>query len=291
MTFNPAEPLGIHENISDELYNESAGARRSLIMRLQDGRPLDVRHYLAHGIPDSPALRIGTAVDVAITTPDEYENRVLQTDLASTRSKAWTEAQAANPTKTCLTIPESYTASGCIYAISHSPRAQEVLDGTLRQLSVWWEHTTLTGAKLLCKARPDAAIEEHGRTIDVKTCGNFSDVKFARSVWDYGYDVQGYMNAEGFKAHGWDWKEHVLICARKYEPFDVRVFVWTLEGPWMELGQNRFQALAHRYEQMVSQDQKHGYADEVNHLPMPKWIHDEGLALDGTNQKIAQGKL
>ncbi len=290
MTFDPANPVGIHADISDDLYGEAAGVRRSELKCLSGGHPADVLHYQKHGIEDSSALLLGRAVDCAVLTPEDWDGRFVIYEGAARRGKAWEAFALEHKDSEILTVAEMQIVSQCLEVVHKSPVASGLLSGTKRQLSAWWEHTTLKGNTLLCKTRPDAVIEEHGRTIDVKTTADFSDDAFARDVRKYGYDLQAFMNCEGFLANAFDWREHVLIVIRKPTGrvrCDVRCFVWTLDSPWLRRGEHVFQALAHRYESMVREQQTYGWADLVTELPMPKWVAGEMAELEQTNSQIS----
>lgn len=285
MTFDPQNPVGMHADISDDAYSAAAGVRRSELKILANGTPKDVLYYRQHGISDSPALRIGSATDLAVLTPELYDERVAESDIATRRSAAWKDFEEAHPGRICLTASEVQTVRELTQAVANSTQAQHWLLGTQRQLSCWWEMTTLHGDKLLCKTRPDAVIEDKGRTLDLKTCQDLDDHSLNRAVRDYAYDLQSFMNAEGFLANGFDWKEHIIIFVRKRPPIDVRCVVMTATSPWMVRANHIFDQVTTRYAHMVRDNETYGWDARATHLPMQKWIENEIVELE---QQVAE---
>lgn len=278
--FDSAKPHGIHADISDDAYSAAAGVRRSELKILASGTPKDVIYYRSHGIGDSPALRIGSATDLAVLTPELYGERVAESDIATRRSAAWRDFEDVHTGKLCLTASEAQQVHDLTAAVAQSKQAQHWLAGTQRQLSAWWDHTTLHGDTLLCKTRPDAVIADKGRTLDLKTCQDLDDHSLNRSCRDYAYDLQAYMNAEGFLSQGFDWKEHIIIFVRKRPPIDVRCVVMTISSPWLTRAEHVFNQVTTRYAHMVKNDERHGWDTRATSLPMENWIENETLELE-----------
>lgn len=147
------------------------------------------KHYLdnlKNPKEETPAMRLGTAVDVAAFDPERFELEyavwpgVDEEGKKRIRSgKYWEEFQAKNAGKTILTLEEHSSAIAMRHVLESDEVASQYLDdGTSQDALIWTDKAT--GIK--CKGRTDWITAESSRHPDA-----LGDLKTSESVepWQF----------------------------------------------------------------------------------------------------------
>ena len=271
MSFNVKKPEpGVYDGLPIQTYFDAPGVSRSTLMRLEDGTPKDLRHYMDHGIQETDAMRLGSAVDMLVFEPELWTTEAAVRP-AFGRSKAdqtakaeWEDANAGR-----LQVTESQYELACrmAEAVQSAKAVRGLMDGATAQRSLWWREDDG-----LYKTRPDAVNEGKGWTFDLKTTHSLKDRDLATKVVDYGYEVQAAMACSATKAAGLDWRAHVIVWVSKTDPIDVRCTTIEYGDNWHLLGEARFLRLARAYQTAMKERTWEGHSSDLQPLPMPKWV-------------------
>lgn len=170
-------------------------------------------HYMLGGgeKPDpSPAALFGTVVDKLVfkVGPDIVVRKPReQTTMGDHRTVYVTQTVYDHAQKCAESVVEFAYASGIKFQTQYcQPKWKWQSSG-----GVW------------CSARPDYF--ESGNVIDLKTCHSLKDGSVARTVQEYGYDIQAAAYLEAASAQGWDGKLRFLFVESR-APYACR---------WVEL--------------------------------------------------------
>lgn len=134
-----------------------------------------MRHCLTVDLPETKALRMGTALHTATLEPDQWTN--VLTFQGTRRSNAYKALAAANPDALILPEDEHATIEVARLYLEGCEDVQELLDGTERELTLTWNDGEI-GCE--CKCRIDAVRHDPATIIEFKStrelgkgCGAF----------------------------------------------------------------------------------------------------------------------
>jgi hypothetical protein len=212
-----------------EYFTDRTALSRSDLTRLAEC-PSDFEHSFERGLPfpsrdGSAAKHLGTSAHLAILQPEEWKRRAgipkiprpKHCKRGTTVHAAWTaaverreELMATIPDPLHLTVEEYAKTSQIATAVwSHGDAAVLLgAPGPVEQTVLWREPTS----GLLVKVRVDKLSElepamvygtslEPGLAVaDLKTSKSLSARSFARSVRDYGYDLQSSLYRDAVRA-------------------------------------------------------------------------------------------
>lgn len=141
------------------------------------------------------------------------------------------------------------------------------------EVKVEWEEQ-IDGVSVLCRGMMDHVI---GRTIlDLKTTRSGDLKSIARSVYDYGYDIQGaaYRSALGKLHPEFRGKtSFVLAFVETVEPFAVTPV--ELDGQFEHLGQVRWETAVRKWARCLKTNTWPGYVDGLTAVEPPPWAMSE----------------
>lgn len=286
MTFDPQNPQpGRYDGVPIDVYGQAKGVRRSELAKLIDGTGLDLAYYRNNGVPDTPALRIGSATDDLVFDRDSFDDTYAVAPDFNRRTKAGKEALAEWETehadKRILSASEYELASTLADAVLCSKAVQRLMDGAAAQPSIWWDQSTVSGYDVLCKTRPDAYIQERGRSFDLKSTKSLKERDLASSMWTFNYPMQVAMFHEGLLSAGLPLEEHVFIWVCKEPPYDVRVDVMTPKHRWFEIGESLFELAVDRFGEIEETQDYSGRSATVTFAPrVPVWVEKETERID-----------
>lgn len=229
-------------------------------------------HYkLMRDEPSAPTdtMQFGTAVHCGVLEPNDFENRICiapKVDKRTTIGKErWAQFVAESGGKIVLDQADHDCVRRCIDAVLAHPSASRLLEGSQRELSLFW----LDGEyKVPCKARYDA--RNHGGVIDLKTTQDASPEGFARQIANLLYHVQG--------AHYVVGAEHVLnetpaffaFIAVESEPPHA-VACYTLPPVAIQAGRRLMDEALARYKAALETGKWRGYSETIESIDLPRW--------------------
>lgn len=105
--------------------------------------------------------------------------------------------------------------------------------------------------------------------IDVKTCADASPSGFARSVVNYGYDIQAYMYVRACRENGLGERDFFFACVEKSAPHCTALYKAGEEI--LASGEHRFRLAAHKLAACMAADRWPSYTEECTELDLPGW--------------------
>ena len=158
-----------------------------------------------------------------ILEQDRFADEFVVAEKFDRRTKEGKEAAArfeeANHGKIVITSEEMATLSLVQRAVFAHQGAARLLSTGDAELSAFWRDAE-TG--LSCKCRPDWFNGE--AIVDLKTCLDASSGGFARSIANFGYDIQAAYYVDGIKAVTGMELPFLFIAVEKEAPHAVAVY-------------------------------------------------------------------
>ena len=300
--FYPGIPAEVYHSFTAMPY-----ASRSVIAQLAEGwSPAHVHYELTHPSEPTAALEFGRALHEAVLTEGAL---IQVGPTATRSSKAWKAAVEADPTGLFVTEDEQETIAGVLSSLAQHPQAAGILsklrepttivEGTglwrtravsdpepelrvdLQQHPIALDENSVrltwpvdTGLPCMVKFRPDIWLGEaddpkSGIIVDLKSTGDARVKEFTRSVFNYGYDMQGGFYFEGFKRLGYRPKAFVLLAVEKSPPYAVRVY--RLMPEVLEFGWNRIKDELRTFAKCQHSGLWPAYESQVEQIGLPAW--------------------
>lgn len=243
---------------------------RSSLNKLEEGTPLELKHYMENGIKVTDAMRLGSAVDMMVFEPELMAAEMVQrpifgrSKVAQAEKDAW---ETENSQKLILTPAQWEHAEAMTAAVKGARCVRGLMASADAQESFFWRESST-----LLKTRPDGIDEANGISFDLKTARSLDDRHIAQAIVDLGYDAQAAMNCAGMRANGLKWNSHVLIFVGKSDPIDVRAVVIEDGDNWALYGELRYKRWLSIYEECVRTNNWPGHDTGVSKLRMPGWV-------------------
>lgn len=213
------------------------------------------------------AAVLGVGGPVCIVDADDWRTKAAR--------EARDEAHAAGQTPLLAADFERVQAMAA--ALREHPRASALLrpDSGRPEVSVFW-HDERYGIDR--RARFDWLPNESASGVmvmpDYKSTASAEPRKFARSIFDYGYDVQAVFYTDAVRAAGL--AEHVrfvFIAQEKTAPYLTAVY--ELDDHALAVGRARVDEACATFAQCVKTGQWPGYPEEVEYVSAPPWLADQ----------------
>jgi exodeoxyribonuclease VIII len=124
---------------------------------------------------------------------------------------------------------------------------------------------------------PDTGLQLKCRTdwlsgnsiVDYKTCVDSSPAGFAKSVANFGYDIQAAFNLDIAALLNLGKEHFIFIAVEKEPPFAVGVYEIDLDS--IEVGRSKYRRLLNRYLECVVSDKWPAYSQNIEMLSLPAW--------------------
>lgn len=121
------------------------------------------------------------------------------------------------------------------------------------------------------KARPDYSLLDDGIVLDLKTCRSAAMADFQRSVANYGYDIQAYMQMLAIEECGYKKPElFIFLCVEKEPPFATAFYSATPD--LLMCGKVRYEKLIAKYADCKKRDIWPGYGHLIQPLEPPAYL-------------------
>ena len=172
---------------------------------------------------ETPAMRFGTAVHMAVLEPERFkqEYKTLKVRRGTAAYKALVEE---HPEATWLSVSEAQEISNVADAIAKHPYATTLLQGCTKF------EQELTGNLHGLPFRGFADGVALTYTVDLKTAMKGGPRDFTSDAYRQKYHVQGYIYTKLLSQHvGYDVGEHWIISVEKTAPYVVTCYKLTSE--------------------------------------------------------------
>ena len=142
------------------------------------------------------------------------------------------------------------------------------MEGGIVESSVIWTDPIYD---IHCRFRTDLLFPDHDMVLDFKSVADASPEAFERSVYNFGYDRQGYFYGKGYYAlTGREMKKFVFICCEKEPPFLTGVYI--LDEVALMSGKMRVEKLLETYTDCLRRDYWPSYnGGEEREISIPGW--------------------
>lgn len=127
-----------------------------------------------------------------------------------------------------------------------------------RELSIFWEGK---------KARLDAICPLG--VVDLKTTRSADLREFQKSIYDFGYHIQGAHYLEAAAVAGLPADDFFIIAVESAEPYECAVYQMSHEA--LEIGRRELDRLIALHDECVLSGTYHGYSEEPVEIGLPPW--------------------
>lgn len=196
--------------ITDESYFESSAISQSDLKEvLKSPRHFYHKKFVAKDDP-TPAMRLGSAVHMAVLEPEEFNKKYILTDL-DRRTRAFKEAAG---TKIALSRDEAETVLGIKNSLNSSDEVKDLLLNSHIEHALFWKEKGLD-----CRAKFDAISDKHKLVIDLKTTESAYWGDFKQSIIKYQYDFQCAFYSKALRAIDRNY-DFLFIAVEKKPPYE-----------------------------------------------------------------------
>jgi exodeoxyribonuclease VIII len=232
----------------------------------------------------TPAMFAGTLAHCAILEPDAFASRYIVKpdghDGRTREGKAWL-AEVAGRKLEVITAEQHTTAMRQADAVRALPDIASLLEGEgANELSAFWhmdveELDSGVTTPLACKCRPDRVCQTTDIDVvllDVKTCKDARADAFARSIWNYRYDLQdvwycdGYERASAMRVMGM-----VFVAVEADYPHAAMSYM--LDDKDRDRARLNARALAEQFSKCRRTGKWPGYATTIQPISLPAWAY------------------
>lgn len=274
MTVEITEP-GVYDIPAEEYHRDpvpggslsSSGARKLL-----GTSPARFRHELDNPPTPTEAMELGTAAHRMVlgVGPD-----IVAINAKDRRTKAYKDAaeKARAEGKVPLLAKDYERVQDMAAALLGHPVASALLKGKgpVEQTLVWQDEAT----GVMCRAMLDKqTVARTGRPVivDYKTTSDASDKALAKSVWTYGYDMQGAFYTDGFQVLHGGTPDFLFVFQETAPPHLIRVV--SLGEAEMDTGARLNRRALEMFRDCRDAGVWPGYPTEIHEVSLPAWAHD-----------------
>lgn len=225
--------------------------------------------------PESDAMRIGTALHMAVLEPQRFAVEVLPAPVCNRRTKAGNELYAAfcekAVGKTVLSHADYSSVLAMADGVKQCPHAVELLELPREtEVALTWQDEK-TGLQL--RAKLDGLIPDafsFACVLDVKSTKDPRPAKFPKSVLDFGYWLQAAMYTRAAQLYTGKPAAFAFIAVRSDVPYDC--FVVRLDNEWQTAADRLLDEWLAKLKYSIDNDYYRDPAqDVISTLAMPGW--------------------
>lgn len=282
----PAPGPGLYPGVPMETYLRWNVPDQSALKLIADAPARWPAHVAALECDEPETLKehfqIGTAFHTATLEPDRYADTVAVMPALNLRTNAGKAERAAfilkHKGKTILTAEQAATVVAMRDGVRRCKSLSALLDfeGAC-ELSGIADIPLPSGRVFRLKVRFDKLVFAGTlrAVLDMKTTADCSEAEFSRSVFNFGYHVQGaaYLDAAAYFHTSGMIPEcpdgFVFGCCEKEAPYLSRAFL--LDATAASEGRREFYRLAERFAECSEANDWPGYPDEICTVTLPKW--------------------
>lgn len=251
-------------------YASIPGVNPSSLKILARKSPLHFQYAQTHPRAETPAMRLGTAVHLAVLQPDLFATSyAVKPEGMSFVTKEGKEWRAANSDRPILSSEEYADICGMADAVRAHPEAARYLAaGAVEEPIVWTDPDT----GVAMKGRPDL-VTSTGFLVDLKTARDLTPRRFASAVLDLGYLFSMAAYKDGLALNGKEPRETVLVCVESSAPFDVCVY--RLDDDALDIGRGEYKQALETLKECRERNEWPGRLPGVATLNLPSWAYPE----------------
>ena len=224
-------------------------------------REFDIGHAAHKGV-------LGVGGEVVIVQKTTRDKSRVDADDYTTVSAREHRDEIRAEGKVPLLAKEKATVDAMVAAVRAHPVAGPLFadpDGR-PEVSIFWDDWVRGVAR---RVRVDWLTE--GTVVDLKTCQKASPGAFARSVADFGYDVQRVFYDDGIRAAGLgDDTDFLFVAVEKTAPHLVAVH--RLKPRWEAIGRAKVDQALDLFAHCTATGEWPGYGPFVHELEPPVWL-------------------
>ena len=257
---------GMYPDISNEDYHAGPGLSSSGVKQILKS-PLHYKHQYIDGNKSggSAAMALGTIVHTLVLEPSLFDDEYVVVE-ASTKNTEIFKTAAAEFSEMNVILKSEYEKGSKIAAAAlEHPKAASLLEGSLREHSMYWDESGR-----LCKCRPDIWRPDIRVCADLKTATDASPKTFQRSVINFGYHtsaawyMRGIEQVEAMDLINWAW-----IVVETSEPFAVQIYV--ADEALLSKGFDLWKEAIATLNQCESTDAWPSYSEHILPITLPAW--------------------
>ena len=281
---------GHYTDMSNEDYHSNSAISKSGMDRLAIS-PEHYQAYLTEQREETPAMKIGTAVHMAVLEPEmfSYAYTVLDDSeiiaeiggakpRATKQYKEWLSARKKEiGSRILLDADEEKYIMDIANSVRSRPTTNKILSvtGVFESSFFWTDEET----GVACRCRPDF-LRDDGYIIDLKTTEDASPWGFERSAEKYRYWVQAAFYKQGVEAvTGEPVKGFIFIAVEKKPPYAVACYV--ADDAMIEAGNKEVSRCLAIYKACDESGDWPGYPDGIMPLSRPAWAGRKNYYLEG----------
>lgn len=253
-------------------YSAIEGVNYSTLKHLAKS-PLQYRHVLENGTPDTANKFRGTAAHVAVLEPARFVKEFAVFDGPRRAGKAWEAFQSENAGRKILKEDEFEIAMAIRDAVRSHPIASKYLRKGVVEATLVWDDPE-TGVR--CKGRPDFITDDHV-VVDLKSTRDITPWNFGRDAYNMAYHVQAAFYCDGYEqiSKRQDARS-VIIAVEQKAPHDV--IVYTLDDETLGIGRDAYRGMLGKLVECEKARSWPGYAfDSEMALRLPAYaMPDDG---------------
>lgn len=219
------------------------------------------------------AFRFGRLVHLAILEPAKFRERVIVApDFGDQRSSVNRNSKETwyknvHPLNVVCDPEDHETLKGMMTALLNHEHAFRLLKDGKTEISGYYRDPE-TGIK--CRIRPDFLGFKLNVLVDLKTTRDCEMEEFSRACWQYRYDFQLAMYAEGVKQITGKAPDYAIIIAlEKTPPYEIAVY--TADEAMMERGMIDYRKALRLLKTCLDEKKWPGYQSAVQSITLPPW--------------------
>jgi hypothetical protein len=271
-------PLGLSYDAPEELYRSDPGLNQSLLKAFGRAKsPLHFQWEKDHPKEETDALRIGRFVDAAVLgkagSLSLNDHFAVYTG-AVRRGKEWESFKEIHAGKTILNESESERAVIAAAAVSLHQDAQLIFTVCARQVAVVAELPSIGRVKGLIDLLPDKTRCDPlllAYIFDLKTSSDASPEGFARSCYDFGYDIQAALYMDALNACGVPVKNFGFIVVENKPPHQVAIHYFPRNSVEIIEARKKYEGWMGKYLACVAKGEWPGYGSEWTRIEYKPW--------------------
>jgi hypothetical protein len=253
-------------NTNEEYHGDRTHISSSIIKEMMRS-PAHCKAYLTRPHKETDAMKVGTAIHMAILEPHLLGSTYVYWDEYK-RGKDYTDFVAKNKGKIILKTTDMDKVLGMATAVREyrDYPIQRAIEIGHAELSIYWTDPE-TGIKL--KIRPDS-FSEYG-TIDIKKTQDARPHQFIRSCKDYGYDVQAAMYMTGMELFLGKKTPFYFLAVEEEAPHGV--WVHEVSQEMYDSGMRKFRKALNEYKECMDTGIWPAYRDAFSVVNWPAWAN------------------
>lgn len=247
-------------------------------------------HALTAPAKDTPALKLGRAVHVAVLEPELYSALYVVWTGGRRAGKEWEAFQEAHAGREILTLEEHDRCVAIQQAVRRHPIASSYITGGEAEVTMLWDEEIPENGDFPAIVTPmkgrvdylnDAAL------VDLKTTRDGSPDGFGRESWRLRYHTQLALYQAGVEAVTGCRLPVKIIAAESAEPHVVTVY--DMPEHVLEIGREEYRALLQHLDWCRREGRWPGYSETETELLLPRWVMPRGEDDDIAGLDLAIG--